>query len=367
LEISANTTYDVPLAALRAYRRSAAEVASSCHLSWGVVAAIGQVESAHGKFGGASVLANGTTYPLILGLPLDGVGPVAAIHDTDHGKLDHDRVWDRAVGPMQFIPSTWAVVGADGDGNGKLNPSDFDDAALATARYLCGGGADMRVLTQARGAVFRYNQSNEYVDLVLTLANAYDSGVVDVVPNDVAPPKSKRPHHRSPRRSHETRLEQPTPDGQSTHHPRRPHRASPASHRRRPPDPSPAPAAYLKPRHQASPQPAPAPSPNPQPQPPRPRRPPPGTSDPRADANAEADTDTDTDAHAEADTGTGTGTGAQVVYRRARQLQHDLLRRRNTGQVLPRPAGPGLRRGRDHRVTASGAARRRRPGRNLSP
>ncbi|MBA2773312.1 MAG: hypothetical protein H0U36_04610, partial [Nocardioidaceae bacterium] len=42
LEISANTTYDVPLAALRAYRRSAAEVASSCHLSWGVVAAIGQ-------------------------------------------------------------------------------------------------------------------------------------------------------------------------------------------------------------------------------------------------------------------------------------------------------------------------------------
>ncbi len=206
----------MPLAALNAYRRAAASVAYSyagCQLSWGVVAAIGQVESGHGRFGGASVLANGTTQPIILGLQLNGKGPVAAIRDTDNGKLDGDKVWDRAVGPMQFIPSTWAVLGADGDGNGKVNPHDFDDAALATARYLCSGGGNMSILSEARGAVFRYNQSDEYVDLVLTLANAYDSGVVDVVPNDVAPPKSHRPrHHQQPQhRPRDQRPNRPRP------------------------------------------------------------------------------------------------------------------------------------------------------------
>ncbi len=105
-EISANTSYDVPLAALNAYRNAASTVASrypSCHLSWGVIAAIGQVESNHGRFGGAAVLSNGKTVPTIVGLQLNGHG-VAAIHDTDNGVLDGDKVWDRAVGPMQFIP-----------------------------------------------------------------------------------------------------------------------------------------------------------------------------------------------------------------------------------------------------------------------
>ena len=45
--------------------------------------------------------------------------------------------YDRAVGPMQFIPSTWSVIGVDGDNDGKRNPQDIDDAALATAVYLC--------------------------------------------------------------------------------------------------------------------------------------------------------------------------------------------------------------------------------------
>ena len=215
LDISANTSYDVPLAALNAYKSAATRVASSypsCHLSWGVIAAIGQVESDHGRYGGASVLANGMTAPRIVGPELNGRGPVAAIHDTDNGVYDGDKVWDRAVGPMQFIPSTWAGMGVDGDGDGKRNPSDFDDAALSTGLYLCGAGGDFSSLAQARANVMRYNHSEEYVDLVLRIANAYDSGVVDVVPNDPAPPRQPRVRHPHHRPHHTTRpgTNQPT-------------------------------------------------------------------------------------------------------------------------------------------------------------
>ncbi len=244
LEISANTSYDVPLAALNAYKNAAGRAASSypgCHLSWGVIAAIGQVESNHGRFGGASVLANGVTTPRIVGLALNGHG-VARIADTDNGALDGDKVWDRAVGPMQFIPSTWAVIGADGDGNGHRNPSDFDDAALTTALYLCSAGGDFSSLSQARANVLRYNHSEEYVDLVLTIANAYDSGVVDVVPNDAPPPR----HHRQ--RAH-----------RPVHH--RPVHHRPARHHPKPTSNEPQP----KPQPEPTPKPAPKPTPEPKP------------------------------------------------------------------------------------------------------
>ena len=75
----------------------------------------------------------GRTLSPILGPVLDGAGDFAAITDTDGGGWDGDTTWDRAVGPMQFIPSSWAVWGRDGDGDGRSDPSDIDDAALATA------------------------------------------------------------------------------------------------------------------------------------------------------------------------------------------------------------------------------------------
>ncbi len=248
LEISANTSYDVPLAALTAYKNAAAHAASSypsCHLSWGVIAAIGQVESNHGRFGGASVLANGVTTPRIVGMALNGHG-VARIADTDNGVLDGDKVWDRAVGPMQFIPSTWAVIGADGDGDGRRNPSDFDDAALTTALYLCSAGGDFSSLPQARANVLRYNHSDEYVDLVLTIANAYDSGVVDIVPNDAPPPRHHR--HRA-HRAHQQR---------QAHHRR-------ARHHDQPTSPTPKPAPAPKPTPEPAPVPTPKPTPAPKP------------------------------------------------------------------------------------------------------
>jgi hypothetical protein len=74
-------------------------------------------------------------------------------------------------------------MAADGDGDGTSNPNDLDDAALATATYLCAGDTDFSKPASARSAVYRYNHSASYVLLVLTIAAAYDTGLADVVPN----------------------------------------------------------------------------------------------------------------------------------------------------------------------------------------
>jgi len=99
----------IPARVLEAYRAAAARLAAEqpgCGVPWELIAAIGRVESGHGTFGGAAVMADGRIAPEIIGLRLDGAGPVAEIRDTDGGLLDRDTVYDRAVGPMQFIPGT---------------------------------------------------------------------------------------------------------------------------------------------------------------------------------------------------------------------------------------------------------------------
>lgn len=167
----------LPARVLLAYRNAAADLRSSdpsCHLSWSLLAGIGQVES--GQAYGGAVDRQGRTLVPILGPVLDGTGDVAAIADTDGGHWDGDTTWDRAVGPMQFIPSSWGVWGRDGDGDGSANPSDIDDAALATASYLCAGSRDLANLKDRRQAVFSYNHSWDYVDLVLAYAEAYATG-----------------------------------------------------------------------------------------------------------------------------------------------------------------------------------------------
>ena len=84
---------------------------------------------------------------------------------------------------MQFIPSTWSVVGVDADGDGERNPQDIDDAALATAVYLCSGKDDLGTTEGQRASVYRYNHSQAYVDLVLSIMNAYLAGDFTSVPN----------------------------------------------------------------------------------------------------------------------------------------------------------------------------------------
>jgi uncharacterized membrane protein YgcG len=196
-QVSATSSHDIPQAALDGYRHAQQSLASSnpgCHLSWTLLAGIGQVESDNGRYGGAVVFANGDTSPHILGPVLNGTAGVGAIRDTDNGRYDGDPIWDRAVGPMQFIPGTWAGYGADGNGDGVRDPNNIADAALAAGRYLCAGGGDLRNLGDLRAAVMRYNHSVAYVDLVIRLARAYADGAATVIPNGPASaPATPRP------------------------------------------------------------------------------------------------------------------------------------------------------------------------------
>ncbi|HTU73862.1 MAG TPA: murein transglycosylase [Trebonia sp.] len=141
----------------------------ACGLGWNTLAAIATVESANGTYGGAIVLASGYTSKPIIGVPLDGgtfAGqPIAAIPDASHG-------WAHAVGPFQFLPSTWATWGANGSGDRVASPDQIDDAALTAARYLCASGP-MTTAAGWRAAVFSYNQSDAYVNEVAGIANRY--------------------------------------------------------------------------------------------------------------------------------------------------------------------------------------------------
>ncbi|MFC9486669.1 lytic transglycosylase domain-containing protein, partial [Streptomyces hydrogenans] len=166
---------------LDAYARAAAAMTTlrpKCKgMRWSVVAGIGRVESNHAA--GRDVAASGAVTPRIYGVRLNGsgAGGNTSVHsDTDHGVLDGDTVYDRAVGPMQFIPSTWnGPSGQDGNGDGAKDPHNIYDAAQATAAYLCGTGtSDLGDDAQLRKAVLRYNQSGAYADEVIGHVHTYD-------------------------------------------------------------------------------------------------------------------------------------------------------------------------------------------------
>ena len=187
--IAGASTNGIPAAALSAYQRAAQVIDAAdkgCNIDWTLVAAIGRVESNHGRYGGNTLDANGVSRPGIYGIPLDGSNGTSKIADTDAAQYDNDPQYDRAVGPMQFIPSTWSVVGVDGDGDGKRDPQDIDDAALATAVYLCSGDEDLSTPQGQRSAVYRYNHSQEYVNLVLSIMRAYAEGDYASVPTSSA-------------------------------------------------------------------------------------------------------------------------------------------------------------------------------------
>ncbi len=190
------TDTGIPYAAAHAYHHAARvenTVDPACHIPWTLLAGIGRVESDHGQYGGSVLAADGISHPAILGVPLNGRGNVAAIPDTDNGVLDHDTVWDRAVGPMQFLPSTWRSWARDGDGDGVANPNDINDAALAAAAYLCASGNDVANPAQMRVAIYSYNQSSYYVALVMAFQRGYQTGVF------VMPPAPQPPHKHSHR------------------------------------------------------------------------------------------------------------------------------------------------------------------------
>lgn len=164
----------IPARGLAAY--GAAEHAQrastpECRLSWTTLAGIARIESDHGRVRGSELDADGVARPHIVGVALDGSAGVAEIRDTDGGRLDGDVRYDRAVGPMQFLPSTWARYGGGG------NPHQIDDAALAAAAYLCAQGRDTASGDGWWDGVLTYNRSTEYARLVWAAADRYAGAV----------------------------------------------------------------------------------------------------------------------------------------------------------------------------------------------
>jgi membrane-bound lytic murein transglycosylase B len=169
----------IPSIALSAYRRAEQTMAASdpkCGIGWNLLAGIGRIESMHAN--GGATDARGTAVQPIYGPALDGTlaGNEVIVENNVGGRVTYAR----AMGPMQFLPGTWARYASDGDGDGVADPQNLYDSTLAAARYLCSGGLNLRDQQQALSAILRYNNSLRYAQNVLGWAAAYATGVVPV-------------------------------------------------------------------------------------------------------------------------------------------------------------------------------------------
>nr|WP_139025787.1 lytic transglycosylase domain-containing protein [Gordonia neofelifaecis] len=204
----------IPGVVLKAYKLAATRVAAEspqCKLPWYLLAGIGRIESGHA--GNGNVDAYGNTRTKIRGPVLDGsLAGNAVIHDSDGGRLDGDAGHDRAMGPMQFIPSTWAAWGGDGNGDGKADPDNVFDATYSAGRYLCAGFTDIMAGQNKVNAVLRYNHSMPYVNNVLGWAAAYAAGVMPTTP---IPEMSAAPDDKDKKKDKDKK-DGKKPDGTST-------------------------------------------------------------------------------------------------------------------------------------------------------
>jgi hypothetical protein len=105
-----------------------------------------------------------------------GPAILAAIHkvETDFGRSTLPGVSSGensagAGGPMQFLASTWAAYGVDGDGDGDRDRYDPADAIYAAANYLRASGAP----GDWYRAIFAYNHADWYVKDVLGQARRF--------------------------------------------------------------------------------------------------------------------------------------------------------------------------------------------------
>ncbi|MGC2997273.1 C40 family peptidase [Streptomyces sp. G35A] len=172
------TAADIPPRMLAAYKNAVQRVGRHvprCRsMRWPILAGIAKVESNHAT--GRTVTANGDIRPKIYGLLLNGSGAggnTTVFPDTDNGRFDGTASGERAVGPFQFLPSTWEGVGQDANGDKSADPHNADDAALGAAIYLCGDGRDLGQRSQLKAAIFQYNRSSEYVANVLSWIDQY--------------------------------------------------------------------------------------------------------------------------------------------------------------------------------------------------
>jgi membrane-bound lytic murein transglycosylase B len=168
-EISAAT--GIPARAVQGYGYAQVVLQSEipgCHLEWNTLAGIGKVESDQGQYGGATLAPDGTETKPVIGPALNGSDGNRDLPAADHGTLTGDSVYDHAVGPLQLLPETWYQYADPGS-----NPQNIDSAAIAAGRYLCAGGRNLATAAGWWTAVFSYNQSTSYGDLVFSYANAY--------------------------------------------------------------------------------------------------------------------------------------------------------------------------------------------------
>lgn len=160
---------DIPNMVLDAYRRAASTVqAAGCGLGWWVLAGVGKVESDHGRMEHAHLTATGDLLPHIRGIPLDGSQDTQRVTGAGGAVVE-------AEGPMQFIPSTWGLVGQDGNGDGKVDVDNIYDAAVGAAMYLCRSSGDLVTDGGLTAAYLSYNHSDAYAVEVLAYARAYQA------------------------------------------------------------------------------------------------------------------------------------------------------------------------------------------------
>jgi membrane-bound lytic murein transglycosylase B len=170
----------IPAMALQAYRnaeRMMSMAQPACGVSWNLLAGIGRIESMHANNGATD--ARGTAVRPIYGPTLDGSLPGNEVIVSSMAP-NGQATYARAMGPMQFLPGTWARYASDGDGDGKADIQNVFDASLAAARYLCTGGLNLRDQSQVLSSILRYNNSMPYARNVLGWAAAYATGVVPV-------------------------------------------------------------------------------------------------------------------------------------------------------------------------------------------
>ncbi|WP_432938631.1 lytic transglycosylase domain-containing protein [Kribbella sp. CA-253562] len=178
-----NAVNGIPRGVFPAYRRATANLAvvrPNCGLTWPLLAGIGKVESNHASGGRVDVA--GTTRGKLLGPVLNGRAGLGKIPDTDRGRYDADRVWDRAVGPMQIVPGVWSEFGADGNGDSFRNPNNVYDAVTTVAVYLCSEGDDLKRPRDLVAALLRYQHSKDFVATVLRWMRVYSKSAV-LIPN----------------------------------------------------------------------------------------------------------------------------------------------------------------------------------------
>lgn len=148
------------------------EVYPDCGIGWNTLAGIGLVESDHGRHDGSVIGADFRVRPDIFGVVLDG-GETLNIPDSDGGAVDGISAFDRAVGPMQLIPQTWASWPSDGNGDNVGDPQNIADAAIAAANYMCRAAGEMGTPDGWRAGVAAYNNASTYAAKVATAAQRY--------------------------------------------------------------------------------------------------------------------------------------------------------------------------------------------------